>query len=297
MPAASEPPFSQSSDDTAGAVSQLTAVVVSHNSGACLLDCVTDLLAQQMPLDVVVVDNASHDGAPDRLPADARVRVVKNADNRGFAVACNQGAALAQAPRLLFINPDCRLAPDALPRLCARLDATPRLGILGADLRNADGTPQAAARRRTPRPMRAIGQLLGRGNESEPLEMVDVDGLVEVEATSGALMLMPRTVFEQLGGFDEGYVLHCEDLDLCRRVLDAGWRIAVDTRVAVIHLKGTSSRRRPVWVEWQKHRGMWRYFHRFDAVTSPWWLRLLVRLGIAAHFPVAALRAWWKSRG
>lgn len=297
MPAASEPPFSQSSDDTAGAVSQLTAVVVSHNSGACLLDCVTDLLAQQMPLDVVVVDNASHDGAPDRLPADARVRVVKNADNRGFAVACNQGAALAQAPRLLFINPDCRLAPDALPRLCARLDATPRLGILGADLRNADGTPQAAARRRTPRPMRAIGQLLGRGNESEPLEMVDVDGLVEVEATSGALMLMPRTVFEQLGGFDEGYVLHCEDLDLCRRVLDAGWRIAVDTRVAVIHLKGTSSRRRPVWVEWQKHRGMWRYFHRFDAATSPWWLRLLVRLGITAHFPVAALRAWWKSRG
>ena len=112
--------------------------------------------------------------------------------------------------------------------------------------------------------------------------MVDVDGLVEVEATSGALMLLPRTVFEQLGGFDEGYVLHCEDLDLCRRVLDAGWRIAVDTSVPVTHLKGTSA---------AAVRSGWngRSIAACGAIPAstrhqPWWLRLLVPLGIAAHF-------------
>jgi GT2 family glycosyltransferase len=117
-----------------------------------------------------------------------------------------------------------------------------------------------------------------------------------VEAVSGALLLMPRAVFDRIGGFDPGYVLHCEDLDLCRRVLQAGLRVALASDVQVVHLKGTSSRRRPVWVEWQKHRGMLRYFRKFDASSSPWWLRMAVPLGVWLRFPFAALRAVWRVR-
>ena len=112
-----------------------------------------------------------------------------------------------------------------------------------------------------------------------------------VDAISGALMLMPHRLFESLGGFDEGYVLHCEDLDLCRRALLAGHGVAIANDVRVLHHKGTSSRRRPVWVEWQKHRGMLRYFKKFDADCSPWWLRVAVRLGVWLRFPLAAWRA------
>ncbi len=274
-------------------VVELTAVVVSHDSGAFLHACVADLLAQQARIRVVVVDNGSRDGAPDALPADPRLEILRNPDNPGFAIACNQGASQAQGPHLLFVNPDCRLEPDAVPRLLAHLASAPQLGILGAHLVNADGSPQAAARRRTPSPGRAIAQALGRKVPQESKR--EMGSLIEVEATSGALMLMPRDLFEALGGFDAGYVLHCEDLDLCRRVLLAGRRIAVATDVRIVHAKGTSSRRRPVWVEWQKHRGMWRYFRRFDAAGSPWWLRALVRVGIAAHFPLAAARAWWRA--
>lgn len=273
---------------------QLTAVVVSHDSGAFLRACVDDLLAQDVAMQVVVVDNGSRDGAPDGLPSDARLELLRNPGNPGFATACNQGAARARAPRLLFVNPDCRLPPDAASRLLGHLEASPELGILGARLLNPDGSLQAAAQRRTPLPGHAIAQALGRCPAPQPGPAND-GALLDVEATSGALMLMPRDLFEALGGFDTAYVLHCEDLDLCRRVLLAGRRIAIAADVEIVHAKGTSSRRRPVWVEWQKHRGMWRYFRRFDAATSPWWLRVLVRLGIAAHFPFAAARACWRS--
>lgn len=274
----------------------VTAIVVSHDSGEYLLACVNDLLAQDVPLQVVVVDNASRDGAPERLPAHPALTLLRNADNPGFGTACNQGAARAEASRILFVNPDCRLSPDAVSRLCRHLDANPEIGILGAHLQNPDGTSQAAAQRRTPVPGRAIAQAFGlrRAEENRP-DAIVVDGLVEVEATSGALMLMPREVFERLGGFDTAYILHCEDLDLCRRVLLAGQRIAVADDVAVMHHKGTSSRRRPVWVEWQKHRGMWRYFRKFDAASSPFWLRGIVAFGLMARFPLAALRAWWRT--
>jgi N-acetylglucosaminyl-diphospho-decaprenol L-rhamnosyltransferase len=267
-------------------------VVVSHDSGTLLLEGVAAALAQQVPVEVIVVDNASRDGSPQALPPDARLRVLRNADNPGFGAACNQGAVLARGDALLFLNPDCALPGDAVAMLRARLADDPTLGVLGAQLLNADGTPQAAARRRTPTPARALRRALGLAHDD--LEMAPSAGgapLELVDAISGALMLLPRRVFDALGGFDPGYRLHCEDLDLCRRALQAGHRVAIATEVRVLHLKGTSSRRRPVWVEWQKHRGMLRYFRKFDAAQSPWWLRLAVPLGVWLRFPLAALRA------
>jgi N-acetylglucosaminyl-diphospho-decaprenol L-rhamnosyltransferase len=276
-----------------------SVVVVAHDSGDWLRRCAESVLAQGAPVELIVVDNASRDGSLARLPADARLRLIRNADNRGFGAACNQGAAAAQGDALLFLNPDCVLPPDAVAQLRARLAAEPSLAILGARLINPDGSPQAAARRRTPTPTRALRRALGW--RSDALELAQpaaphADGIEYLEAISGALMLLPRTRFEALGGFDEGYVLHCEDLDLCRRALLDGGRIGVAHQVEVLHHKGTSSRARPVWVEWQKHRGMLRYFRRFDAATSPAWLRVAVPIGVWLRFPLAALRALWRAR-
>lgn len=276
-----------------------SVIVVSHDSGDELGRAVAAVLAQDSPIDVIVVDNASRDGSIERLPDDPRLRVLRNPDNRGFAVACNQGANIATGSHLLFLNPDCLLPPDAATQLHRMVAADAGVGVWGARLLNADGTRQAAARRRTPTPGRALRRALGigRGGVEMSEATMGSSGAIEyVDAVSGALMLLPRGVFEQLGGFDEGYVLHCEDLDLCRRVLQAGFRVAVANDLRVTHFKGTSSRRRPVWVEWQKHRGMLRYFRKFDATSSPWWLRLAVPIGVWMRFTLAALRAWWRVR-
>jgi N-acetylglucosaminyl-diphospho-decaprenol L-rhamnosyltransferase len=272
-----------------------SVVVVAHDSGAWLARCAATVLAQDAPLELIVVDNASRDDGVARLPPDPRLRVLRSERNLGFGAGCNRGAALAGGDLLLFLNPDCELPPGALAALRARLEARPDLVILGAQLLDPDGTPQAAARRRTPTPGRALRRVLGRADALE-LQHDAPGGLEPVEAVSGALMLLPRDCFAALGGFDEGYVLHCEDLDLCRRTLLAGGGIAVDHDVRVLHHKGTSSRARPVWVEWQKHRGMLRYFRRFDAATAPAWLRLAVPLGVWLRFPWAALRALWRAR-
>lgn len=312
---------------TAAAGATVRIVVVSHDSGAFLLRGVASVLAQDVPLELVVVDNASSDGSIERLPDDARLRVIRNADNRGFGVACNQGAAGAMTSWLLFLNPDCELPPGALATLIERAGTNAGIGMLGAQLLDSDGTPQAASRRRTPRPAEALRMALGlrsdSGGSSGNADATDASAsgrqpdaadaapfastahgpsaaaarnIESVEAISGALMLMPTALFERLGGFDTGYVLHCEDLDLCRRVLDSGARVAIAGDVRVPHHKGTSSRRRPIWVEWQKHRGMLRYFRKFDASASPMWLQVLVPVGIVARFPLAAARAWLAAR-
>ena len=295
MPGAAPPP-------------RVTVVVVAHDSGADLARCAASVLAQSLPLELVVVDNASSDGSLRALPADSRLRLLLNPGNRGFGRACNQGAELARGATLLFLNPDCVLPPGALAALLARLERHPGLGILGAQLLNADGSPQAASRRADPTPARTLRRLLsgapatteawdgGVGHASAAPD--DGAGPVEpTDAVSGALMLVPRHVFDALQGFDEGYVLHCEDLDLCRRARQAGHGVGLAPDVCVPHAKGGSSQRRPVWVEWQKHRGMWRYFRRFDADATPLLLRPLLWLGLWAHFVLAAARALWRARG
>jgi N-acetylglucosaminyl-diphospho-decaprenol L-rhamnosyltransferase len=269
----------------------VSVIVVSHDSGVALQDCIARVLAQAPALEILLIDNASRDGSPDRLPSDPRLTLVRNAGNPGFGVACNQGARLARAPLLLFLNPDCLLPADGLARLLDALEHAPGVGLLGAQLREADGRAQPAARRRLP-------TFSGLFRRSDPGAGVRVDGCAveTVEATSGALMLMPRALFERLGGFDEGYVLHCEDLDLCRRVRAENLEVAVLADLDVVHLKGQSSRQRPFWVEWQKHRGMLRYLRKFERHGVGALLYPMLWLAVWSRYPFAAMRAWWRAR-
>lgn len=272
---------------------QVSVVVVLHNSASTLGRCIACALAQPEVHELILVDNASRDDWRAVVPDDPRLRCLVNTDNLGFAQACNQGARLAHGSHLLFLNPDCFLPPAAINTLLNGFALVPGVAVIGAQLANADGSPQAASTRRTPTPQAALAQLFrGASHGLDEVITRPAPGWCEVEAVSGALMLLRRTDFDALGGFDTGYRLHCEDLDLCRRVLLAGRRIALCDALQVTHVKGTSSTTRPFWVEWQKHRGMLRYFRKFDAARSPLSLRLLVPTAIVLRYPFAAIRAY-----
>ncbi|QDH70982.1 glycosyltransferase family 2 protein [Marilutibacter alkalisoli] len=281
-----------------GIAAGITAIVVSHCSAETIDNCLQRLRASTGVAEIRVVDNASGDDTVEivqrHAASDLRVRFIANPDNPGFAVACNQGAADSAAPWLAFVNPDCLLEPEALSRLHALAGGGDCL--LGADLVGEDGHRDAAARRRDPDFGAMLSGMLRPGRASAmAVPPDDAQELQPVNAVSGALMLMPRALFERIGGFDEGYRLHAEDLDLCRRAREAGARVAVANRVRVLHVRGVSSRRRPLFVEWHKHRGLWRYFRKFEAGRRGVLMRGFVFAAIWARFPLAAARACIRS--
>lgn len=268
-------------------MSAVSIVVVAHNSGAMLSECVTRALANAECGELVVVDNASDDGSVAALQRfhDPRLRIQPMQHNAGFAVACNLGATLTSQPWLLFLNPDALLASDTLAQAQVILMAQDRIGVLGADVRDRDGRHESAARRRDPTLARMLYTQLARfpglaryatrGLELPPRD----EALSDVDAVSGAFMLMPRRAFAEIGGFDEGYFLHAEDLDLFRRVRAQGWRVAIANRITITHLQGTSSRSRPWFVIWHKHRSLWRYFVQHEGVRA-WTPRGVILAGM-----------------
>lgn len=286
---------------TAAMPDRVSVIVVVADSGAGVRECVARALASTVPVEMILVDNGSRDGVPQAIARayenDDRVRVLYNRKNLGFGPAVNAGARAARGNALLVLNPDCMLEPATLTRLLAVLRAHPDAGIVGAVVCAEDGTPDPASWRRDPLLARSLRQMAGRAREVAGQEGVNVlqpipASALSVENVSGALLLLPRAAFERLQGFDEAYFLHCEDLDLCRRARDAGYSVWLAGDVRVWHAKGGSSAHRPVFVSCQKHRGMWRWFVKFDPAARRWPMRVLVALGITAHFALTAPVLW-----
>lgn len=293
-----------------GTVAGLTSVVVvTHCSLATIERCLDRVLANTAPVEAIVIDNASDDGTGGlvarRAVRETRLQFVGNADNRGFAAACNQGAAIARGDVLLFLNPDAFIAADAIQALADRLAANPDVGLIGCRVVDEAGHPHGPQRRREPTWRRSLMSLIGLARLQQrwpalagieqPAQAIRTSALENVDAVNGAAMMLPRPIFERIGGFDEGFVLHAEDLDLCRRVRDGGWRVAFAGDVTVVHVGGVSGRRRPFWVEWQKTRSLWRYFrkHEPDSAAA---VRVAVAAGLMLRFiaklPVLALSRW-----
>ncbi len=262
----------------------IAVVVVSYQSATTLDQCLQHLRAADDVAEIRVVDNASRDGSVEiaqrHALADARVRFIANPDNPGMATACNQGARDCHAPWLAFVNPDLMVQPQTLSRL--RALGQP-LGdcLLGVEQVDEQGVADPAVRRRDP-DFAAMLRNPGAGSRLA----VEVDRsapLQRVQALSGALLLMPRGLFDRLHGWDGGYRLHAEDLDLCRRAREAGAVVAIANELQVVHVRGVSSRSRPYFVEWHKHRGLWRYFRKFEASTRSLPVKIGVWCAIWAH--------------
>ena len=276
---------------------RIAAIVVSHESATTLHECLTRLQTAEGVCEIRIVDNASLDATLDVIQRhaaqDSRVRFIGNPDNPGFAVACNQGARESTAPWLAFINPDLMVETDTLSRLRAHAEALCGNVVLGVDLVDETGVPDQAARRRDP----DFGAMLSSPIASRLGVPVDASsGAQVVDAVSGALMLMPRELFDRLQGFDEGYRLHAEDLDLCRRARMLGAVVAIANDIRVLHVRGVSSRARPLFVEWHKHRGLWRYFRKFESSHRNVVTRALVFASIWLRFGWVAMGKYLSTR-
>ena len=281
-------------------------IVVNFNAGEALIRCIQSVLAQTEPATVTVIDNASSDGSADlvaeRFGGLDEVRLIRNDGNPGFATAVN--LAVGNQPRtyLLILNPDCELRQGALESLRQALDGEPMAGLAGPMVTGPDGRPARGTLRCFPDPWRSFLSVTGLwrlGRHSAAFQGVEKSAAesvcVEVaEAVSGACMLVRKSMFRDLNGMDEQYGLHCEDLDLMYRLRQGGAHCLLVPAARVYHGQGVSSRSRPLWAHWQKHRGMQRFFNKFQAANYVFPIPWLVRAGIWIRFiltaPIALMR-------
>jgi GT2 family glycosyltransferase len=276
-------------------VKRLDVIVVSFNAKELVLRCIDSLLACDQKLHVHISDNGSSDGtleAIDERYADlAMVTLYKNAENLGFARACNVPLSNLGAEYILFLNPDTCIPKNSLSKMLMFMDKNPAVGMSGPFIVNEDGTEQRGCRRREPTPGRALATFFPFKEVAASVNMLEEkvpSGPVEIDAISGAFMFVRGRALTEVGRMDEGYFLHCEDLDWCKRFWLKGWKVMFVPEVVVTHFKGGSSRSRPIRVEWHKHKGMVRYYHKFYksersmpmmwSVYTAVWARFLMRV-------------------
>ncbi len=242
------------------------AVVVNWNAGGLLLACARTLV-EAGASEIVVVDNGSTDDSLARLE-DAgltRVRVVRTGRNLGYGAGINRGVVVAGPGDILVCNPDLLLDEGCIGALAGRLHAEPDLGIVAPRLRNPDGSTYVSGRP-FPSLVDAMGHaffgLMWRANPWSrrylQTEWDREDG-AEVDWASGALLLVRRRTYELLGGFDERFFMFMEDVDLCWRARQAGWRVAIEPAAGAVHVVGASRARRPYRMIVAHHRSLWRW--------------------------------------
>lgn len=272
----------------------ISTVIVNYNAGSLLRGCVDSLLACPLDIEIIVVDNASHDGSLDGLPESPCIRVIRNPTNVGFAAACNVGMQASSAPFFLFLNPDCCFDLGVVAALLAALQSGEQVGMVGGLLINEDGSEQGGGRRAVPTPWRSFVRAfaLHRFADRWPRLFYDFhlhklplpDGPIEVEAISGACLLVKRQAVEDVGLWDERYFLHCEDLDWCMRFRQKDWKILFVPDARISHALGACSESRRVFVEWHKHKGMVRFYRKFFRHQYPGALMGLVVVGVWLRF-------------
>lgn len=277
----------------------IATIIVNYNAGDMLQHCVTAVLESKVPTTVTIIDNDSVDGSAQRLQkanaGNDRIEILLNSSNIGFAPAVNMLARRLETRWVLILNPDCILEPETLGRLKAALENDASAGLAGPAVRDENGEIQRATLRRFPDPWRSFVTTSGLwrlGKWFPAFHGIEVDiskssGETEVcDAVSGACMLVRRSALEAVGFLDEGYAMHCEDLDLMHRLKDQGWHCLYVANASSVHQQGLSSRSRPLWVHFQKHRGMARFFRKFQARTTSLPIRMLVYTGIWSRFIV-----------
>ncbi|MCK5739343.1 glycosyltransferase [bacterium] len=232
---------------------QLSIIIVSYNVKYFLEQALTSVqkAITDLSAEVFVVDNASQDDSitmvRDQFPA---VHLVANTTNQGFGAANNQAVAEAKGDFIVFLNPDTIVQEDTFSTMLRFFETRPDAGMAGCKILNPDGTLQLACRRSFPTPWVAFtkvsglsrffpkSRLFGRYN----LTFLNPDECHEVEAISGSFMVARSQALAEVGGFDETWFMYGEDLDLCYRFREKGWKIFYVPDTKIIHFKGESSR-------------------------------------------------------
>lgn len=269
----------------------VAAVVVNYNARDHLLACVSSLRAERVGC-LVVVDNGSVDGSKEvlceRFPD---VRWEPSGANLGYGRAANAGAAMSNLPWLLVCNADVVLRPGTVATLVDYLQDHPGVALVGPRVVDVRGVLYPSARL-FPDLVEAFGHgLLGQVWKANPysrrykMESWDHAEAAAVDWVSGACFVARRSAWEQVAGFDRGYFMYMEDVDLCWRLGRAGWSVAYQPAAQVTHVQGVSTSQHPYRMISAHHAALWRFAWRTTPARRRWLLPLVLA-GISSRLVV-----------
>lgn len=276
----------------------ISVIMVSYMTGPALHEAIAAVLADTDIFELILVDNGNTDTARQKLSEYVnkfdKVRLLQGQDNIGFSKGCNYGAQHARGSHFLFLNPDAVIEQGSAMELANCGDRLTVPWLTGGFLKDIHGHEQRGARRGALTPISAITSFtplhrlpfiksIHREHETPPVDAVPM------ETISGACLMTDRVSFERLGGFDEAYFLHVEDIDICRRARQAGGDVYFVPSAPVMHYGSTSHVRRQT-VEWEKLKGFIHYFWTYSQ-------RPISKILTILMIPFMAIaimgRAWW----
>ncbi|PIE35248.1 glycosyl transferase family 2 [candidate division KSB3 bacterium] len=236
-------------------MNDLSIIIVNWNTRQLLHECLISIYRQTTGLsyEVIVVDNHSSDGSPDMVGQDfPQVHLIRNTENTGFSHANNQALRYASGRYLLLLNSDTAITENSFQPMADFMDAHPSVGIAGTRLLNPDGSHQYSYDAFPRKPLTMMWEkfiqilsLHGDGelNQSTPQKKVYENFFVDY--VIGAVLLIRRETFEQIGMLDEKFFMYAEDIDWCYRAAQAGWQTAYLGTLSVYHYNQGSSKKSP----------------------------------------------------
>lgn len=276
---------------------QLSVIIVNYNVKYFLEQCLASVEKAMQPIsgEVIVVDNASHDGSLDYLvPRFPSVRFIANTKNTGFAKACNQAYAEAKGKYILFLNPDTIVPENAFTKCISFFEQNPVCGALGVRMVDGSGDFLKESKRGFPSPLVSFFKLSGLAKlfpRSKTFARYHLGHLSqhethEIDVLAGAFMMVRKEVLEKAGAFDESYFMYGEDIDLSYQIQKAGYKNYYFPGVTILHFKGESTRKGSLnYVKLfysamslfvKKNYGSWRAGVFRAAIQTAIWFRAMV---------------------
>ncbi|MEA3019932.1 MAG: N-acetylglucosaminyl-diphospho-decaprenol L-rhamnosyltransferase, partial [Actinomycetota bacterium] len=273
--------------------SDVAAVIVSYNVRDLLLRCIASLRADGVD-QIVVVDNASRDRSADAVDEhEPDVTLLQLHRNIGFGAGANRGVARVDAPYVIIVNPDVIVEPGSTKALVDALERDPGLGVVGPRIETTDGEVYPSARA-FPNLVDAAGHAFlhfvwPTNQFSRRYRMLDWDraSARDVDWVAGTHIIVRRSAWDAVGGFDEAFFMYMEDVDLCWRMRAAGWRTGYDPAACVTHEIGRSTDQTPYRMILAHHRSMLTFARR----SSRGLARALIPL-MAVALAVRTVLAW-----
>ncbi len=291
----------------------LSLVILNWNTRDDLYNCLRSLREHppSRHVEILVVDNASEDDSVAMVRQEfPEVRVIVNERNLGFGAGNNRAIPHTGGRYVMFLNSDTVITDGALDTLIAYADGRPDAGVFGPKLLHADGSLQYSCRsfpnlgtgffRNTP-----LGRLFPRNRFNTDYLLSDWDHSTprDVDWVSGSAFMIRRDILLELGGFDESFFMYCEDVDLCYRVHEMGYKVAYYPEAVIYHIIGRSSDLVPTRMTFEFHRSMYRFYCKHYRRSTPLYVRPLIIPGLVlravgrlVRYRLHSLRVQWERR-